>query len=154
MDSDDPSGLPQQPPASPRTLPSPEGPGVGEGTPRTGVLPGGDRGGPRAGPACSLGAPRSAARAPAQQGRAHRPGRPAAAPKGRAGPLAGLASPRPSAPRPAGPPALRPGPQPSPRPNCLPRSSPSAPKGRRTWAAASSLPSKVKSSKSGLRQRL
>lgn len=73
-------------------------------------------------------------------------------------PRRGAPVPEPASPAP-GPAALRPsrpGPQPSPqaRPNCLPGSSPPAPEGRRTLAAASSLPSKVKSSKSGLRQRL
>lgn len=60
-----------------------------------------------------------------------------------------------SVPRPTRP--ARPSLQPSPRarPNCsAARCSPRAPEGRSTWAAASSLPSKVKSSKSGLRQRL
>lgn len=119
MDSDDPSGLLIQPPASPRTLPSPEGPGVGEGKPRTGVLAGagGMGGGPsgraRQLPRCSpqrgpgpsptgqstsarapRGSPRGARRSPSRprqpQARSVRAGRPARPPGRASSPARGL----------------------------------------------------------------
>lgn len=97
-----------------------------------------------------------AARPGSQPNRAEHIGQGAPRQPQRGAPVPEPASPTPGPQRPGRParPPSGPGPQPSPRPNCLPRSSPPAPEGRRTWAAASSLPSKVKSSKSGLRQRL
>ena len=152
MDSDDPSGLPNNLQPLPDHDQARKGRGLGEAphrcagpeghTGRAGRFP---RRSLQHGPGPRPAGQSTAARAPRGRPRGARPS------PSRPPPAPGPQRPGPRARSPG-----RPGPQPSPwaRPNCLPGSSPPAPEGRRTWAEASSLPSKVKSSKSGLRQRL